>query len=206
MKNGILTLASLMLLTLVTISTSHAQENRGGIKGGVNFSSLYINDVEDENVRVGFHIGIFTQLGDGSFVIQPELNYSAKGARTEYGGTTYNGTADFNLNYLDIPVLATFKIGDAADIHFGPYFGYLVGARSKTEDNFFTTNRELDRDNFEKWDFGLAGGAALNFDAMSIGVRYNYGLREIAKSSDAKSLLGDAKNSNAQIYLALNLR
>ncbi|MEQ9117351.1 porin family protein [Fulvivirga sp.] len=193
------------LLGLLTIGYSQAQNLRSGVKGGLNVSNLYIDEADDENPRYGFNIGVFTQLGDGAFVLQPELNYTTKGTKTTYGGDFFDGEADFNLNYLELPLLFTFKLGDGADIHIGPYAGYLVGSNFKSSDNFFSTDIDLDRDNFKNFDFGLSGGMALNFDAISVGARYNYGLTKIAESQEAKDLLGSSKNSVAQLYVALNL-
>jgi hypothetical protein len=45
----------------------------------------------------------------------------------------------------------------------------------------------------------------LNFGNFQIGARYNYGLTKLADSDAAELLLGDSKNSVAQLYLALNL-
>lgn len=196
-----------MALVLAGLSFAQAQTPRGGIKGGLNLSNLYIDDVEDENVRTGFHAGIFTQLMiTPAFGIQPELNYSTKGAKAEYDVLGLKGENKFNLGYLDMPVLATFKLGDDADIHFGPYFGYLVGVSTSTEGDFGDGYEELDRDDYKKWDYGLAGGLALNFNPVSIGLRYNYGLNKIADSDEAENLIGDAKNSVAQVYVAFNMR
>ena len=70
-------------------------------------------------------------------------------------------------------------------------------------DNEFDTQ---DRDNFDKWDYGLIGGIGFNLGkGAQLGVRYNYGLNEIANSGYAKQRLGDAKNQVAQLYLAFNL-
>lgn len=204
MKNlKILTIAC--FIGLATFTYSQAQELRTGIKGGLNVSNLYIDEADDENPRYGFNLGVFTQVGNGSFVLQPELNYTTKGTKTTYGGDFFDGEADFNLNYLEVPILFTFKLGDDADIHIGPYAGYLVGSNFKSDDNFFSTDVELDRDNFKSFDFGLSGGMALNFDAISVGARYNYGLTKIAESQEAKDLLSSSKNSVAQLYVALNL-
>ncbi|HET9053195.1 MAG TPA: porin family protein, partial [Cyclobacteriaceae bacterium] len=113
------------------------------------------------------------------------------------------GDAKFNLNYLDIPVLAVFKLGDAAEIHVGPYFGYLLSANTDVDgdiDDF----EELDRDNFKAWDYGLSAGVGFNVGAAQIGARYNYGLQKIAESDVAETVLGDAKNQLAQIYVSFN--
>lgn len=205
MKKLTLGIACLMVLAL-GMPNANAQKMRGGIKGGLNVSNLYVDDIEDENVRLGFNVGVYSQFGTGAFAIQPEINYTQKGAETEYGGDLLNGEADFNLNYIEVPVLATFKLGDGADIHIGPYFGYLVGADFDTEGELGSLEADLDRDNFKKLDWGLAGGIALNFNAISVGVRYNYGLQEIADDEESESLLGDAKNSAGQVYVAFDLK
>lgn len=197
------------ILTLLFLSgavvSSTAQDRRMGIKGGLNLSNLYVDDVDDENARVGFHVGVYGQIvSTETFAIQPELLYTTKGSESEWNGLI-DQTVKFNLNYLELPVLAVFKLGESAEIHIGPYFSYLLGANIDTEGDLGGTNEELDRDNFKPFDFGLSGGFGLNFGAVQIGARYNYGLSEIADSDAADLLLGDAKNSCAQVYVALNL-
>ena len=196
-------------LTFVLLSgaaiSSTAQDRRMGVKGGLNLSNLYVDNVDDENARIGFHLGVYGQIfSTETFAIQPELLYTTKGTEIEWDGTV-DQTIDFNLNYLELPVLAVFKLGDAAEIHAGPYFGYLLGANMNTEGDLGGTTEDLDRDNFNSLDFGLTGGFGLNFGAVQVGARYNFGLSEIADSDTAELLLGDAKNSCAQLYVALNL-
>ncbi|MBL6446593.1 PorT family protein [Fulvivirga sp. 29W222] len=108
-------------LLLAHLSPVMAQTPRGGIKGGLNLSNFHIDDVEDENVRTGFHIAIYTLLMVAlGFAIQPELNYSTKGVKAEYNVLGFQGENKLNLGYPDISVLATFKLGDDMDIHIGP--------------------------------------------------------------------------------------
>ena len=45
----------------------------------------------------------------------------------------------------------------------------------------------------------------MNFGAAQVGARYNYGLAKIADSDAAELVLGDSKNSVAQLYISLNL-
>lgn len=185
-----------------------SQEARSGIKGGVNFSNLFIDEVDDENMRIGFHAGVFTQImGSNEMVgFQPELAFSTKGARGEYDILGYDGEMKFNLNYIDLPLLAVFKLGETAEIHAGGYASYLVGVNVSTDGDFGDDEEDLDRDHFNTFDYGLAGGFALNFDAVSFGVRYNYGLQKIADSDIAEEALGDSKNGNGQVYVAFNLQ
>jgi len=195
-----------MVMLLSGLATSSiAQDRRMGVKGGLNLSNLYVDNIDDENARVGFHVGVYGQiLSTDAFAIQPELMFTTKGSETEIGGLI-DQNIKFNLNYLELPVLAVFKLGDAAEIHVGPYVGYLLNANIKTEGDLGGSTDNLDRDNFNSVDFGLAGGFGLNFGALQVGARYSFGLSEIADSDAAELMLGDAKNSCAQLYLALNL-
>ncbi len=196
------------VITLATLPNQvNAQEARTGVKGGINISNLYINEVDDENARIGFNLGLYTQiplLGD-FLCLQPEIMYSTKGARATYDVVTFQGESKFNLNYIDVPVLATLKLGDAAEINLGPYFSYLIGANVSTDGELGSGVSEVKRENLAKFDVGLTAGFALNFGTFSVGTRYNYGLRKIADTSEAELFLGDAKNSVAQVYAAFGL-
>lgn len=201
-------------LTALAATSAQAQESpRVGFKGGLNLSNLYAKDVDDENARFGWHAGIFTQLfSSEAFAIQPEINYSTKGTGVTYAsagdnGVTFNHDQRFNLAYLDIPVLAVFKLGPAAEIHAGPYWSYLLHAEIRNREgdpnNEFNT---VDRDNFDDWDYGLVGGIGFNLGrSTQLGARYNYGLNPIADSPGAKRVFGNAKNQVAQLYLSFNL-
>ncbi|MEQ9426926.1 MAG: porin family protein [Cyclobacteriaceae bacterium] len=190
---------------LVTFSVS-AQEFRSGIKGGFNWSALYIDEVEDRQVRPGFNIGIYgqSQLGEAT-ALQSELLYTTAGNRSTYNVGPFDGEADFNLNYLQLPVFFNFKIVDILELHAGGYGSFLIGANSSTEGDFGSSFQELDRGNFKDYDFGLVTGAAINFSDLQIGVRYNLGLTQIADSPAAKDLMGNSKNVVGQIYIALGL-
>lgn len=179
---------------------------RAGIKGGLNLSNLISDEITDEDARIGFHAGVYGQLFvNEGFAIQPELNFSTKGNRVTSNFGIIDQETKFNISYLDVPVLAVFKLGQVAEIHAGPYWAYLVGANIDTDGDLGDDFQELDRDNFDNWDYGLVGGIGFNLGAVQLGARYNYGLNEIAKSQGAKNLLGGAKNSVGQVYLAFNL-
>jgi hypothetical protein len=169
-------------------------------------SNLITDEVTDKHARVGFHAGIYGQLfASDVFALQPELNFSTKGNEVTSNFGVIDQKSKFNLSYLDIPLLAVFKLGNVAELHAGPYWSYLVGANIDTDGDLGDDFVELDRDNFDKWDYGLVGGIGFNLGDIQLGARYNYGLNEIARSPGAKTLLGDAKNSVGQIYLAVNL-
>ncbi|HMG92873.1 MAG TPA: porin family protein [Chryseolinea sp.] len=195
----------LVTLLATSLGSDVFAQARAGIKGGLNVSNLYIDNLDDENARYGFNVGVFGQvLASETFAIQPELMFSTKGSRAFYGGII-DQEVKYNLNYLDLPVLAVFKLGESAEIHVGPYASYLLGANISYSGDIANGDDEIDRDHLKSFDYGLVGGFGLNFGAVQVGARYNFGLAKIADSNGAELVLGDSKNSVAQLYLSLNL-
>lgn len=206
-KNRILSVILLTALVgLVTSQQAAAQfysKNRAGIKGGLNVSNLYVDDVNDENARFGLNVGLFGELCSSEAVaLQVELLFSTKGSKNVYD-EPFDQEIQYNLNYLDLPVLAVFKLG-AVDLHVGAYGSYLLGANISYDGDLADGEDEIDRDNLKSFDYGLLAGVGINFGAVQIGARYNYGLVKIADSDSAEALLGDSKNSCAQLFIAFN--
>lgn len=206
-SKNIFVLGSAVFLSLFMSQQVVAQTNgRAGIKGGLNISNLYLDNVNDQNARLGFHAGVYGQiLSSETFAIQPELLFSTKGAKANYSGLIINQDVSYNLNYIDLPVLLVFKLGETVEIHAGAYASYLLSANISYEGNAANGVKEVNKNSLKSFDYGLAGGLGMNFGNVQVGARYNYGLVKIADSDAARTLLGDAKNSCAQLFVALNL-
>ncbi len=196
---------STLVLGLLSFA-AHAQYF--GVKGGLNFSNLRTNDINDSKIRTGYHFGAFVSLPitDG-LAFQPELLYSTKGSTASYNEdlgpfVNANGDITLNLDYIDLPLLAVLKIGDVAEIQFGPYFGFLANS-SVTATGDLEGSHNFDNDNFKNLDYGLAGGVAINLSLLQLGARYNLGLQKIQDSDTADLFFGDAKNSYLQLFAAL---
>ena len=185
-----------------------AQDNptRIGVKGGVNFSNFRVDDVADNNMKVGLNLGLFAKLPVGpAFSIQPELLYSSKGSKLKYDNFIQGeGEYRFNLNYLELPVLGVINIGKNFNIHAGPYVAFLTSSNIKDMDDDGTIQgvKEIDVDNFNRFDYGLAAGIGVDVNGFIAGARYNYGLNEVGKSGNLTGeLTDDSKNSAATIYI-----
>jgi len=199
------TIFVISILTFTVSQQSVAQFKRAGIKGGLNISNLFIDNVTDENARIGFHLGVYGQLfSSETFAIQPELLFSTKGSKDHYTSGSLNQEVQYNLNYIDLPVLAVFKLGESVEIHAGAYASYLVNANISYKGDLANGADEVDKDNLSSYDYGLAGGLGYNFNNVQVGLRYSYGLVKIADSDVAKAVIGDAKNSCAQLFLSIN--
>ncbi|MFI5218873.1 MAG: porin family protein [Bacteroidia bacterium] len=214
MKYSIKTIATSLLLICIAHASTKAQDSnpvRFGIKGGVNFSSLYTKDVEETKMRTGFNVGLFAKLPlTDYFAVQPELYYTTKGAEITYNNTFVNGTAGFHLNYIEVPLMFVGNITANFNIHAGPYAAFLISGKVKNESNidFFDFEENIDTDDYNTFEAGLAIGAGIDLKAVSLGVRYNHGLTNVGKE---RTFLGttytfpDATNGVINLYISLSL-
>jgi hypothetical protein len=135
--------------------------------------------------EVGFNIGVFTKASHFKGVsIQPELLYTTKGAKLNYTNFTLGaGEYRFNLNYLELPVLAVFNLGKNFNLHLGGYAAYLTNSNITDAKNDGTIDEiaDLNASDFNRWDAGLVGGLGFDINKVTIGARYNYGLVMLVK-------------------------
>ncbi|MGV3559129.1 porin family protein [Larkinella arboricola] len=207
-KQFINLLFSSAVISSLTLLDAAAQTTpRTGIKGGLNASTLYLDNVEDRNERIGFHVGVFTQIPVSSFfAIQPELQYSMKGVSADYNLLGASGRNTFKLNYVELPVLATFKLGNSVDLQAGPYASYLVSSKVASEGDLGSDYRSINRDNFNTFDYGLAGGLNIYFGTVLLGLRYGQGLQPVAKDGAARLVMGKAKNAVGQVSIGFTIK
>ncbi len=207
-SNALSVVVFLTAFGLFKPTTIQAQSTtRYGIKGGLNASTLFIDNVSNRKERIGFHAGVFAQAPISSFLaIQPELLYTTKGASADYNiASLLRGKGTFQLNYAELPVLLTFKLGNTADIQVGPYAAYLLNANVQSEGSLGSGISTINRDNLNKVDYGLAGGLNLYFGKALIGLRYGQGLNKIANSTASQLLLGNTKNAVGMISIGYSL-
>lgn len=202
----------LMIISAVLISSKSFAQDIGlnvGLKGGVQLSNLYVDEVGDDNAKLGFQGGLYfkNQITE-FFALQPEIIYSLKGSEIEYDNFSIpgiisggSGSYRFNLGYVEIPVLAVVSIGSFS-VHAGPYIALLTNANIKNVDDDGDIDEidELDRDDFNTLDYGIAGGIGFDFLSGTIGLRYTYGLNEIGKDGVAGEVTEDSKNSVLSLY------
>lgn len=194
--------ATASALSLIPFS-AHAQGPVFGVKGGVTFSNLYSADVDDDNGRLGFNLGVLGRTDPEQPVgLQLELLYTTKGETFTYDGFFIDQEFKLNLGYLELPVMASVRLGPALEFQAGGYAGLLLNSNLSSSGDLGTSSDDLDKSNFHSLDYGLLGGVAFNAGAMQVGARYNYGLSKLASSDAAEAILGDAKNAYAQLYVA----
>ena len=207
-------LCALTLFLTASFGMLHAQDNNVntefGVKGGFNMSNFLSNDDEanDENVLYGFNAGVYATLPISDFVaIQPEILFTTKGAELEYSNAFASGNTKFRLNYIEVPLLVRVNITKNFNVHAGGYASYLVSSKV-TGDGSVEFDQDVDTDDLNKFDAGIAAGVGVDFNPISIGLRYNYGLTTVGKE---RTVLGttttvpDVKNSSLSLYLSYKL-
>jgi len=107
--NKLKQITALAVIGLLTLTTQ-AQDNTFGVKGGVNFSNFYTENVDDEN---GKTVSILesipeVRLSPNYFIYKQNWATPAKGAKIE--GSL--GEAELGLAYLELPVMASIGLAD----------------------------------------------------------------------------------------------
>jgi hypothetical protein len=181
---------------------------RVGVKGGANFSNWRVGDdlAADNKTKIGLNLGLFAKLPVSDAVsIQPELLYSSKGSKLTYNNFAQGeGEYRFNFNYLELPVLGVFNIGENFNVHVGPYVAYLSSVKIKNmeDDGTIQGVKDLNEKDFNRFDYGLAGGVGFDFNGFMIGARYNYGLHDVGKSNNLSGqITSNSKNSVGTVYI-----
>lgn len=195
--------------TLLLAMPAFAQGPVFGVKGGLNYTNLAGLDADDNNARVGFNAGVFGRTNpEAKLGLQAELLYSTKGNHTTYH--TFFGLvdqeADFNLNYLELPVLASLRLADIVDLQLGGYVAYLTSAKVKTSGDLGSGSDLLNKDNFKSVDAGIAGGMGFNLGSnVQLGIRYLHGLTDVVENKDLHNAIGDAQNRCVQVYIGVGI-
>lgn len=216
----------ILSITLGCILTSgvlaQTSEIKFGVKAGLNLakttlsgSSSNTQEKDGSKFLASFHFSGLVDIPiSKSFSVQPGLNLSGKGGKSEYGsedlGIKIEGTD--NIMYLEIPVNAVFKT-KAFYIGAGPYAAYAVSGKVKRETTTYlggtsTTTKyeddiefgnDKDNDDLKPIDFGLnvLTGYQLS-NGVNIGANYGLGLTNLRPE-------GDSTNKKANSVISLSI-
>ncbi|SEA05243.1 Outer membrane protein beta-barrel domain-containing protein [Porphyromonadaceae bacterium KH3R12] len=198
---------SLIAAMLIMVTAASAQVNLG-VKGGVNMSNFYGDELDDKNVKIGFHVGL---AADYEFMynsaIQTGLFFTTKGFKAE--NTDLDAKYTENLMYLQLPVHYAYKLdvspGMRIVFHAGPYAAYGVGGSRKASVGNISGEWDVDKifgdgnRQYKPFDAGLGLGVGAEFGPILIDLGWDMGLVNISNVSD-----GNIKNQNA--YLSVGYK
>lgn len=153
-----------------------------GLKAGVNYSNVYDSQGEEfqADPKLGVAAGAFVAIPIGKYLgIQPEVLYSQKGFKAT--GRILGGTYEFTrtTNFIDIPLLVSFKPSEFLTLLAGPQYSYLI----KQSDVFANAStsilqeQEFENDNIRKNILCLTGGVDLTLKHIVLGARVGWDIQ-----------------------------
>lgn len=199
---------------LAMVTAVNAQVSLG-IKGGVNMSNFWGDELTDKNLKMGFHGGIATDFEvTPGVAIQSGLFFTTKGAKFEKEYPVV-GKVEFTSDayYLQLPLYFAYKVdvmpGTRIAFHAGPYAAYGIGGKQKVKNQWTDALRDVlgkpemntfDKDHgFKPFDAGIGFGVGAEFSHFLIDLGWDMGLVNISQSEK-----GNIKNQNA--YLSVGFK
>ncbi|TDO69897.1 outer membrane protein with beta-barrel domain [Flavobacterium chryseum] len=201
----------LSAIAVMVFGFANAQQAKFGIKAGINLSN-WTGDTHGVNIgsRFGVNMGGFAEINiNDRFAIQPEILYSTQGAKfkdftTYVNGYQFKNDINWNLSYINIPVMFKYTADGQSFIEVGPQIGFLTSAKMSTKLTQYSKTVDQDaKDTFESIDFGLVLGVGYNItEHLATNLRYAIGLSNIIKTESGD----DDKIHNSVFSLALGYK
>ncbi|MEO5776183.1 MAG: porin family protein [Flavobacterium sp.] len=180
---------TLTVLAVFALTFANAQDKKEsvttkeivfGVKAGYQ-NTNYAGDAETDAAS-NFYVGGLVDFHiSEKFHVQPELLYSMEGADND----------ETNLDFIRIPVMAKFFVGEGFNLQAGPEFAFVAGGGAI-------------KDSLKSMDFGLGLGAAYEMSSgLMFDARYNLGLSDL---NDDAVAFGDAKITTTSFQIGLGYR
>ncbi len=165
-----------------------------GLRGGINIANQTIENAPSTQITSGRIGGLaggqFDIVFNDSWTLSAQILFDQKGAHADFKATPINGiyfinsdggTADWVINYLEIPLLAKFSFGDGPIrpyIFAGPSLGILISNEEtlSLDTSFYGSNglrvQHTDMkgnisDSTAKVDVSILAGAGISFKLSS---------------------------------------
>ena len=192
----------LMILAIVALAslTASAQQEVGtwSVTPKVGFNLATVTDT-DAGMKFGVVTGAdLTYQLQKKFAISAGAFYSMQGAKDKENGVT----STMKLDYINVPILANFYVIPGLAIKAGIQPGFLLSLKGKGSmkiNGQWVDQDTSSTDGTEKFDLSIPMGLSYEFSDFVIDARYNLGLTNVNKASDAKA-------KNAVIMLTLGYK
>lgn len=185
---------SFLIIAIIVfgLTNLNAQEVKFGAKAGLNLASITGDETDGIESRTAFHVGAVAEISvSDKFSVQPELLYSAQGAKDSFEGIDF----DAKIDYLNLPIMAKYYVAEGFSLELGPQVGFLLSAKAEGG------GESIDfKDETKGIDFGANFGVGYKLESgLNFGARYNLGLSNINDGEDSD----DFKNQNSVIQLSV---
>jgi hypothetical protein len=154
---------------LIAVSISAKAQFALGIKGGINYSNIDANNLQNSGVA-GYQIGAFTRLGGGVY-LQPEVYLSSSGGDFQSSDNSVTGNVHFtNLN---VPVLLGLRFGPKnlnLRVMAGPEYISVLNTSESFSQNF--TNAYNNFDHYKTNNLAYQAGFGIDIGSITADLRY----------------------------------
>ncbi|MES2808495.1 MAG: porin family protein [Bacteroidota bacterium] len=150
-----------------------------GLKIGANVANQTNSGFDNYNTGsiLGLNTGLTLDLPIiYPFSFAPEVLYSQKG----YEATTRNGIYTQRTHFIDVPLLAKFKVGPTFNVLIGPQLSYLMSTTNTYDNGFLTSSEQYYEDNGGHKSY-LGGVVGVSFDlnrSVDLHARYTVDLQK----------------------------
>ncbi|MBC6400420.1 MAG: PorT family protein [Ekhidna sp.] len=158
-----------------------------GLKVGANFANT---DVDNAESITAFHGGAYGLIKIANIGIQPEVLWSKQGGNELSIG---NLTKDWDLTYINIPLMLKYYLPLGLNLQAGPQFGILTNAEDDDDDI---------SDRLKSSDLSVVLGAGWDVPfGLQLSARYVLGLSDINDATGEDSI----RNRTFQLSIGYNL-
>lgn len=156
--------------------SDYREKTQFGLKVGGNYSGVTNSDGESfaPERRLGIALGAFVAIPvNKQFGIQPEVLFSQKGFHAT--GRLLNAGYDLTrtTNYIDVPLLISYKPAEFLSFLAGPQYSYLIKQRDDFKNESTSIEQEVvfGNDKIRRHTVCVIAGADVNIRQLVLGVR-----------------------------------
>ena len=188
-------IAALMVATLSASAQNEVGQLTLQPKVGINIANVTGDIAIDKKSKVGFVAGFEAEYGISEiFGLDFGVLYSMEGFKAKsigidgYGTSAYLVDANYNLDYINIPILAQVYPVKGLAIKAGIQFGFLTSKKATIDG----VKYDIDKieaafgasAGFRKFDVAIPMGISYEFKHFVLDARYNLGLLSTVKDID----------------------
>lgn len=196
-------LAIALLSTGIANAQSTDKPIKFGVKAGANFSNIIKDDGNNSfttDYLVGYHAGVTLDIKLlENLAFTPEALYSTKG----YKLTSSFGEFTQATHFIDVPILASIKLGGGFNVVAGPQVSFLLSTTNTFESGFGTAQQQIVEDDSDRFKKSLVGGViGFRYDfSNKIGLNGRYALDFQKNNENGTSQTPEFKNQVFQVGL-----
>lgn len=178
---------------------------RLGVKAGANFSNIIKDDGNNNfetDYLTGYHAGVTLDIKLlENLALTPELLYSTKG----YKLTSNFGEFTQRTHFIELPILASIRLGGGLNVVAGPQVSFLLQTDNKFENGFSTVQQQIVEDESSRFKNSLVGGViGFRYDFNSqFGINGRYAIDFQKNNENGSTTTPEYKNQVFQVGLGV---